>query len=68
MTEIRVEQREHGLLGTVIRDNEKPIVRWDDTGRQTIEDWANLIRLDGQPALNEIESVRPAVQVSEASS
>lgn len=56
MTESRVEQREYGLLGTVIRDNEKPIVRWDDTGKQTIEKWEDLVRLDGEPTLHDFET------------
>lgn len=55
MTEIRVEHRERGILGTVIRDNEKPIVRWDDTGKQTIESWEELVRLDGEPTLDDFE-------------
>lgn len=68
MTSIRVQCREDGRYGVVIRDNEKPIVRWQQTGKETIEEWQDLIRLDGQPSLNDVEPVRPGLQVSEASS
>jgi hypothetical protein len=49
MTEVRVEHRVHGIIGRLIRDNESPLVRWEDTGKTTKEDWADLVRLDGQP-------------------
>ena len=55
MINIRVKHRETGSVGNVIRDNEKPIVRWVDTGRQTLEEWQDLIRLDGKPTLGEFE-------------
>ncbi len=49
MIEIRVEHRVYGIIGRLIRDNESPLVRWEDSGKLTKEDWADLVRLDGEP-------------------
>lgn len=45
MTEVRVEHRVFGIIGRLIRDNEVPLVRWEDTGKVTTENWADLLRL-----------------------
>ncbi len=42
---MRVKHAVTGRTGTVIRDNDNPIVQWDDDGTRTAEKWSDLIEL-----------------------
>ena len=46
----RVYHTSSGKCGTVIRDNDQPLVRWDD-GTETIEQWSSLTTAVGRHEL-----------------
>ena len=41
--------------GKLVRDNESPLVRWDDNGETTRVSWSRVMMADGSPKLTDRE-------------